>query len=73
MPTFKGLEHFKLEVKMGECVFDHLSLISLFLKVTFISSGAFSNVFKALEISTGNHVASMVSVLSLNFYSAIFF
>jgi serine/threonine-protein kinase RCK2 len=31
MPTFKGLEHFKLEDKMGECVFDHLSIISLFL------------------------------------------
>jgi hypothetical protein len=23
MPTYKGLEHFKLDIKMGECVFDH--------------------------------------------------
>ncbi|KAF8803688.1 Pkinase-domain-containing protein [Phlegmacium glaucopus] len=37
MTTYKGLENFKLEIKMGD--------------------GAFSNVFKALEISTGNHVA----------------
>ena len=62
MPTYEGLEHFKLEIKMGECVFDHLSTISLFLTVTFFPSGAFSNVFKALEISTGKHVASMVTV-----------
>ena len=68
MPTYEGLENFKLDIKMGECVIDHLSIISPFLTVTYFSSGAFSNVFKALEISTGKHVASMVSVLSLIFY-----
>lgn len=40
MPTYKGLEHFKLEDKMGD--------------------GAFSNVYKALEISTGSRVAIKV-------------
>ena len=35
MPTYQGLENFKLEIKMGECVFDHLSTIHPFLKVTF--------------------------------------
>ena len=67
MPTYKGLENFKLEIKMGECVINHLSIIFRFLTLPFFSSGAFSNVFKALEISTGRHVASTVSVLPLTF------
>lgn len=62
MSTYKGLEGFKLDIKMGECVFDHLSIVTPpLLTAMSISSGAFSNVFKALEISTGKHVASMVS------------
>ena len=71
MPTYKGLERFKLDIKMGECVFYHLSIVfSPLLTLAFISSGAFSNVFKALEISTGKHVASMVSdyLFDLLFY-----
>jgi serine/threonine protein kinase len=40
MPTYEGLENFKLEEKMGD--------------------GAFSNVFKALDISANKHVAIKV-------------
>lgn len=29
MPTYKGLEHFKLEDKMGECVFYYLSMVKV--------------------------------------------
>ncbi|KAF8996279.1 Pkinase-domain-containing protein [Hymenopellis radicata] len=40
MPTYKGLENFKLEDKMGD--------------------GAFSNVYKALDLTTGKRVAVKV-------------
>ena len=48
MPTFKGLEHFKLQVKMGECVSDYLSITSLFLTVTFLLQWC---LFKRLQSS----------------------
>lgn len=71
MPTYKGLEHYKLKDKMGECVIYHLSIISLFLISYW--SGAFSYVYKALEVSTGNHVASMFFILSIIFNLTLFF
>lgn len=71
MPTYEGLEDFELEDKMGEYVFRRLSIIASLISVS--SSGAFSNVFKALEKSTGNRVASMVPILSLTSYSTVLF
>ena len=54
MPTYQGLEQFKLTDKMGE------SVILLFLfasRAHLHSSGAFSNVYRAVEISSGKNVA----------------
>lgn len=55
-PQYPGLDNFDLLEKMGECV---LFLLSLSFSLTiFLSSGAFSNVFKAVNKQTGEKVAS---------------
>lgn len=59
LPTYKGLERFKLVEKKGECVV-HLNLVILIGWLTgFILSGAFSNVYKAFDSTSGTSVAGM--------------
>ena len=56
MPTYKGLERYKLIEKKGEC-----AIFTWFIRVDrltdFLCSGAFSNVYKALDLTLGTHVA----------------
>lgn len=54
MPTYKGLENFRLLEKMGEYVLYHRCGYLIF---TFHFSGAFSNVYKAIDVTTGAKVA----------------
>lgn len=58
MPTYKGLENFKLLDKMGEYV---LVAPRPLIIVAYFShySGAFSNVYKAVDMRTGRKVAGM--------------
>jgi len=56
IPQYKGLERYRILEKMGESV-----LTSFLIGVVLIPrhhSGAFSNVFKAQDLSTGQKVAS---------------
>jgi len=56
MPQYKGLERYRILEKMGESV-----LTSFLIGVVLIPrhrSGAFSNVFKAQDLTTGQKVAS---------------
>lgn len=55
MPVYKGLENFKLLEKMGEYVRAIFAFFPFYPSLSF--SGAFSNVYKALDISTGKKVA----------------
>jgi hypothetical protein len=59
MPVYKGLENFKLLDKMGEYVicFDIVAIIGAKIGTTL--SGAFSNVYKAVDLRTGQKVAGM--------------
>jgi hypothetical protein len=58
MPIFKGLEDYRLEEKMGESV---SFFLLVFLYLLSMLSGAFSNVFKATELSTTRRVAGLYS------------
>jgi hypothetical protein len=56
MPAYKGLERYKLVEKKGE--------YAIFIRIMwdswltdFLYSGAFSNVYKALDLTSGMHVA----------------
>ena len=60
MPSYKGLENFKLTEKMGEWVSIEPSDISSTFQYPY--SGAFSNVYKAIDIS-GKKVAGMLFLL----------
>jgi hypothetical protein len=55
MPKYKGLERFQLLDKMGECV----ARVSHFgaAAADIMRSGAFSNVYKAVDIVSGQRVA----------------
>jgi hypothetical protein len=56
MPTYNGLERYKLVEKKGECaVFTRLIRVGRL--TDFLCSGAFSNVYKALDLTLGTHVA----------------
>lgn len=56
MPAHKGLENFKLIEKMGEYVL--ISDICIRHCVSdYPPSGAFSNVYKAIDLKTGQKVA----------------
>ena len=57
MPTYKGLEKYKLVEKMGECVSSIGNLSSTSANVCLAYSGAFSNVYKAIDTQTGQKVA----------------
>lgn len=60
MPTYQGLENFKLVEKMGEYVFDVLFLFipsQSIIGMVSIISGAFSNVYKAIDLRNGEKVA----------------
>jgi hypothetical protein len=61
MPTYKGLERFKLIEKKGECVRHHPTHPSRLADSFFICSGAFSNVYKALDLTLGTSVAGTPS------------
>lgn len=66
MPTYKGLEKFKLLEKMGEYVSSrHVTLVAF---TKYRQSGAFSNVYKAFDLSTGKKVAGMESPYMLFLY-----
>ena len=59
MPTYKGLEQYKLTDKMGE------SVILFFLLAPgahLHPSGAFSNVYRAVETANGRNVAGQFPV-----------
>jgi len=56
MPVYKGLERYKLIEKKGECAI-FTRLIRVGRLMDFLCSGAFSNVYKALDLTTGTHVA----------------
>lgn len=64
MPVYKGLEKFKLLEKMGEYVY---YLVSFALSAECFHSGAFSNVYKALDLSSGLKVAGMHSYFMKQF------
>jgi hypothetical protein len=56
MPSYKGLERYKLVEKKGECdIFTRL--IRGGRLTDLLCSGAFSNVYKALDLTSGMHVA----------------
>jgi hypothetical protein len=55
MPVYKGLEHFKIVTKMGESVAFPVFQISY----SFWRSGAFSNVYHAVDLTTNKKVAGM--------------
>jgi serine/threonine-protein kinase RCK2 len=58
MPVYKGLERYRLIEKKGECViFTRLIRLGVGRLTDFLCSGAFSNVYKALDLSLGTHVA----------------
>jgi hypothetical protein len=77
MPAYKGLERYKLVEKKGEC-----AIFTWFIRVgrltDFLCSGAFSNVYKALDLTLGTYVAgtpfslllaTLMSPDTLNFIS----
>ena len=56
MPSYKGLERYKLIEKKGECaIFTQLNRGGRLTDP--LCSGAFSNVYKALDLTSGMHVA----------------
>lgn len=57
MPSYKGLEDFKIVEKMGECVQLYNSYFVLLIDCH--GSGAFSNVYNALDLTSNKKVASM--------------
>ncbi len=61
MPTYKGLENFQLIEKMGESVKNFAGLKH---HAHVSCSGAFSNVYKAVDLTTQKSVAGMYSVSS---------
>ena len=63
MPTYKGLENYRLLDKMGECVV-HRSLPVLRANFASMSpSGAFSNVYRAIDLRTNVKVAGQHNVI----------
>jgi serine/threonine-protein kinase RCK2 len=56
MPAYKGLERYKLIEKKGECAI-FTRLIRVGRLTDFLCSGAFSNVYKALDLTLGTYVA----------------
>jgi hypothetical protein len=60
LPAYKGLERFRLVEKKGECVIFTRPILTGWLTV-LILSGAFSNVYKALDVTSGMSVAGMPS------------
>ncbi len=65
MPTYKGLENFRLIDKMGECVHHIDSDCDAGANRCHFCSGAFSNVYKAVDIHTGQRVAGKSNISSL--------
>jgi hypothetical protein len=59
LPAYNALERFKLVEKKGEYVRHHLARLNCSAD-GFIRSGAFSNVYKALDLTTGTSVAGML-------------
>jgi serine/threonine-protein kinase RCK2 len=57
MPIYDGLERFKLIEKKGECAIFTLYLAHASRLTDFLHSGAFSNVYKALDLTSGTYVA----------------
>jgi hypothetical protein len=56
MPAYNGLERYKLIEKKGECaIFPRLIRVGRLTDL--LCSGAFSNVYKALDLTSGTHVA----------------
>lgn len=59
LPVYRGMEQFKLIEKMGECVQYPLPIAADPNHRSYCGSGAFSNVYKALDVATSQKVASM--------------
>lgn len=64
MPTYKGLENYRLLDKMGECVLHRSQCIPRAHSTLNVTSGAFSNVYKAIDLRTSARVAGVCGPVS---------